>query len=109
MSLFFDAVWFDAKLAARKLDRTALAIAVGIEPTELHRIFTHEREPTAEELAVFANVLGSDLVEVTLKSGVAPRATPEDADSGDRISDIEARLDAIDTWLAEFEASKKTA
>lgn len=109
MSLFFDAAWFDAQLAARKLDRTALAIAVGIEPTELHRVFTNEREPTAEELAVFANVLGADLVEVTLKSGVAPRAAPEHAESGDRISDIEARLDAIDTWLAEFEASKKTA
>jgi len=109
MSLFFDAVWFDARLAARKLDRTALAIAVGIEPAELHRIFTHEREPSAEELRVFAQVLDSDLVEVTLKCGVATRAASEGADSGDRISDIEARLDAIDSWLAEFEAGKKTA
>ncbi len=109
MSLFFDAAWFDAQLAARKLDRTSLAIAAGLEPTQLHQVFTHEREPTAEELVVFANVLGADLVEVTLRSGIAPRAAPESADSGDRISDIEARLDAIDTWLAEFEAAKKTA
>lgn len=109
MSLFFDADWFDAKLAARRLDRTALAVAVGIDGVELHRVFTNERAPTAEELSTFANVLGADLVEVTLKSGVATRAGAASEDSGDRIADIEARLDAIDSWLAEFEAGKKRA
>lgn len=110
MSLFFDTEWFDAKLATRRLDRTALAIAACLEPSELHRIFTHERAPTAEELAIFADVLEADLVEVTLKSGVASRAAPaESDDSNDRIASIEARLDAIDNWLAEFEANKKRA
>jgi|SRR5690606_17248367 len=110
MSLFFDAEWFDAKLGARRLDRTALAIAAGLEPAELHRIFVNERAPSAEELVIFANVLEADLVEVTLKSGVASRASPAESDnSNDRIASIEARLDAIDNWLAEFEASKKSA
>lgn len=110
MSLFFDAEWFDAKLATRRLDRTALAIAAGLEPAELHRIFINERAPSAEELGIFANVLEADLVEVTLRSGVASRAeAPVSDDSNDRIASIEARLDAIDTWLSEFEANKKRA
>jgi hypothetical protein len=106
MSLFFDADWFDAKLGERGLDRTALAVAAGLDRTELHRIFTNERAPSAEELTSFATVLGADLVEVTLRSGVATRADPA-AGAEDRIESIEARLDAIDKWLKEFEASKK--
>lgn len=107
MSLFFDADWFDAKLAERGLDRAALAVAAGLERAELHRIFTNERAPTAEELNQFAPVLGADLVEVTLRSGVATRTADPAAGAEDRIDSIEARLDAIDNWLKEFEASKK--
>lgn len=107
MSLFFDADWFDAKLGERGLDRAALAVAAGLERTDLHGIFTNERAPTAEELAAFATVLKADLVEVTLRSGVATRVTDSAAAAEDRIESIEARLDAIDTWLREFEASKK--
>jgi transcriptional regulator with XRE-family HTH domain len=109
MALFFDAGWFDAKLGARGLDRAALAVALGIERSELHRIFTNERAPSSEELDVIADVLGAALVEVTLRSGVAAREAAPDAGAEDRIGSIEARLDAIDTWLDEFEARKKSA
>jgi hypothetical protein len=110
MSLFFDADWFDARLAERGLDRAALAIAAGLERTDLHAVFTNERAPTADELETFARVLQAELVEVTLKSGVAAReAPPAGAEPEDRIESIEARLDAIDNWLAEFEQSKKKA
>lgn len=107
MSLFFDADWFDARLGERGLDRTALAVAAGLERSELHRIFTNERAPTAEELNTFTTVLGADIVEVTLRSGVATRPSDPAAAPEDRIESIEARLDAIDKWLSEFEASKK--
>lgn len=109
MALFFDANWFDQRLAARGIDRVGLAVAAGVDRGELHRIFTNERAPTAEELAEFARVLETDLIEITIRSGVAVRESAPDADHGDRIESIEARLDAIDTWLAEFEAAKKRA
>lgn len=110
MSLFFDAEWFDAKLAERGLDRAALALAAGIERAELHLIFTNERAPTAEELSVFADVLKAGAVEIALRAGVANRERPQGEDPAARIESIEARLDAIDNWLAEFEsASKKRA
>lgn len=107
MSLFFDANWFDAKLAEKGLDRTALADAALIERGELHRVFTNERAATAAELDAFARVLNADIVEVTLRSGVASRDAHGGEDASARIESIEARLDAIDSWLEEFERETK--
>jgi hypothetical protein len=109
MALFFDADWFDARLAELGLDRAALAVAAGLERADLHRIFTNERSATGEELAAFATVLNADMVEVTLRSGVSQRDPDPDAAAADRIESIEERLKAIDEWLAEFEAGKKSA
>jgi hypothetical protein len=109
MSLFFDAEWFDARLAARKLDRGDLANAAGLDRSDLHGVFTNERAATAPELAAFARVLEADIVEVTLRSGVATSGAAPTDDPGARIENIEARLDAIDHWLAEFERSRKRA
>jgi DNA-binding Xre family transcriptional regulator len=109
MSLFFDARWFDECLAQRGLDRGDLAAAAGLDRMELHRLFTNERAATAAELDAFARLLEADLVEVTLRSGVAARGSDADADHEARIESIEARLDAIDSWLAEFEKSKRRA
>jgi hypothetical protein len=51
-----------------------------------------------------------DIVEVTLRSGVATRDAEPREDAAARIESIEARLDAIDSWLEEFErATKKSA
>ena len=61
-------------------------------------------------LEAFARLLGAELVEVTLRAGVAERAASQaDASASTRIEDIEARLDAVDAWLEEFEASRKRA
>lgn len=107
MSLFFDATWFDARLSERGLDRSALAAAAGLERAELHRIYANERAASPDELRAFAQVLSADLVEVSLRAGVSNLAAPAPESSVARIESIEARLDAIDTWLEEFEQSKK--
>jgi hypothetical protein len=107
MSLFFDADWFDARLAERWLDRNALAACAHINASELERLFTNERAPTAQELQAFATLLSADLVEVTLRAGVALRSAAERGGAETRIEDIEARLDAVDAWLEEFEAAAR--
>lgn len=109
MSLFFDANWFDARLAERWLDRSALAACAGIDDSELDRLFTNERAPSAQELEAFAALLSADLIEVTLRAGVAARASTSEETTSRRIEDIEARLDAVDAWLEAFEASRKRA
>lgn len=107
MSLFFDANWFDARLGERGLSRGKLAEAAGLSAAGLHALFTNERCATAEELAAFARSLGVDLVEVSLRAGVANRDNSADGDAGARIASIEARLDAIDSWLAELEQEQR--
>jgi hypothetical protein len=106
MALFFDADWFDARLSARGCNRGALAEAAGLERAELHRLFTNERAATAAELQAFARFLGVDLLEVSLRSGVSARAESADTPAA-RIESIEARLDEIDSWLAELEGKTK--
>ena len=107
MSLFFDADWFDARLAERWLDRNALAACARIDASELERLFTNERAPNAQELQAFATLLSADLVEITLRAGVAVRPAAGDGGASTRIEDIEARLDAVDAWLEEFEAASR--
>jgi len=107
MSLFFDADWFDARLAERWLDRAALAACAGVDASQLEQLFTNQRAPTAQELEAFAQLLSTDLVEVTLRAGVATRAASQGETSSTRIEDIEARLDAVDAWLQEFEAASR--
>lgn len=109
MSLFFDAAWFDARLAEKGLDRGALAACAGLERSELHTLFVHKRAPTAQELNAFAELLGADIVEISLRCGVAnPDASPVE-DPAARIESMEARLDEIDAWLASLEADRKRA
>lgn len=107
MALFFDAAWFDTRLAEKNLDRGALAACAGLERSELHRLFIHERAPTAAELNAFAELLGADLVEISLRCGVAnPDAAPVD-DPSLRIESMESRLDEIDQWLDSLEAQNR--
>lgn len=107
MSLFFDVAWFESRLAALSMDQAALAAASGIEPRDLQRLFANERAPSAAELAALAEILRADLIEVTLRSGVAERGGAPGGDASARIESIEARLDAMDAWLAEFERTAR--
>lgn len=103
MALFFDAPWFDARLAERGLDRGALATCAGLSREDLHQIITHQREPTASELTAFAALLDADIVEITLRSGVSTRVDAPDDTT--RLDDLDARLDRIDRWLEELSAT----
>jgi transcriptional regulator with XRE-family HTH domain len=109
LALFFDADWFDARLGERGLDRAALARAAGLAIADLDRVYRNARAPTGEELTAFASVLSVDLVEVSLRAGVAVRGTAEPGATSARIESIEARLDALEDWIAELERTKKRA
>ncbi len=103
MSLLFDVAWFDSKLAACGLGRAALADAAGLHHSDLQALFANARAPSASEVSAFAEVLDADLVEVSLKCGIAAREPAHATNACARIESIEARLDAMDAWLAEFE------
>ena len=96
MALFFDAPWFDARLAERGLGRAALAAAGAMSEADLVLVFKGQRELSAAEVAAFAEMLGVSAAEVASRAGVS---TP--APSVDRLARIEARLDRIEALLAK--------
>jgi transcriptional regulator with XRE-family HTH domain len=68
MALFFDAPWFDGKLAERGLSRAVLAAAAGLGEAELAEVFKDQRELSAGQVAAFAELLG-----VTARGSGRPR------------------------------------
>jgi hypothetical protein len=103
MSLFFDAAWFDGRLAARKLGRADLCDRLGLDAAGVEALFANQIQPSPTHIAVLAETLGADEVEIGLRAGVAARAEAEGGETSARIGRIEARLDAIDQWIEDFE------
>jgi transcriptional regulator with XRE-family HTH domain len=99
MALFFDAAWFDAKLAARGLSRSVLAAVAGLSDEELTLAFKDQRELSAGQVAAFAELLGVTAAEVAERAGVA---TP--VPTRDRIAELEARVSALEAEVARLKA-----
>lgn len=99
MALFFDADWFDARLAERGLTRAVLAAAAGLSDADLALVYKDQREVTAREVAIFAELLGVAASEVASHAGVS---TPAPADAG---AGLEARIAALERRLAAMEAA----
>jgi hypothetical protein len=68
MALFFDAAWFDARLAERGLTRATLAAVGGLSEADLELLFKDQRELSPGEVVIFAELLGA----ARLKSPTAP-------------------------------------
>jgi hypothetical protein len=99
MALFFDAAWFDANLAERGLSRGVLAAACGLSPDELALVFKDQRELSAGDVAIFAELLGTTPADIAVHAGVS---TPVPAES--RIEALERRVAALEAELARLTA-----
>lgn len=97
MALFFDAEWFDARLAERGISRVVLAAAAGMADTDLALAFKDQRELSAAEVQAFADVLGVPAAEVADRAGVS---TP--VPGADRISELERRVTALEAEVARL-------
>jgi uncharacterized protein YceH (UPF0502 family) len=98
MALFFDAPWFDARLAERGLSRAVLAAACGLSEADLGLVFKDQRELSAAEVGAFAELLGVAAAEVADRAGVS---TPVPGPAGG----LQARVAALERRLAELEAA----
>jgi hypothetical protein len=101
MALFFDALWFEARLAERGLTRAALAAAGAMSETDLALVFKDQRELSAAEVAAFAEMLGVGAAEVASRAGVST-PTPRVGGAEDRLARIEVRLERIEAMLAKL-------
>ena len=98
MALFFDAEWFDARLAERGLSRAVLASVSGMSEAELTLAFKDQRELSASEVAAFAELLGVTPVEVAHHAGVST-PTPQAESLEERVAALEARVAALEGKL----------
>ena len=95
MALFFDQDWFAARLAERGLSRTVLAAASGMTEAELALAWKDQRELSAREVGIFAELLGAEPAEIANRAGVST-PTP----GGDPM----ARIGALERQVAELQA-----
>lgn len=100
MALFFDAEWFDARLAAGYLTRADLARALGISDAEIAEIWKDQRELSARDVVTIAVLLGVAPEDVAQHAGVStpvPRASDTNA-----LADIVRRLERVEHMLIEL-------
>ncbi|MBP6546172.1 MAG: helix-turn-helix domain-containing protein [Phenylobacterium sp.] len=100
MALFFDAAWFDARLAERGLSRRVMAAAAGMGEADLTLVFKDQRELSVQEVAAFAELLGVAPAEIARHAGIStpsPGAGPEA-----RIAGLERRVAALEAELARL-------
>ena len=79
MALFFDADWFDARLGERGPVARALAAAAGLSAADLALVFKDQRELSAGEVAVFAELLGVDRRRGRRRAPASRPRSPADA------------------------------
>lgn len=100
MALFFDQSWFDARLAERNLTRDTLAAVAGMSPADLALVWKDQRELSAAEVVVFAELLGVTGAEIAHHAGIS---TPvPGADPLSRIRALEQRVTALEAEVARL-------
>lgn len=98
MALFFDAAWYDARLAERGLTRAVLAAAASMSEADLALTFKDQRELSMREVSVFAELLGVTAAEAASRAGMRPPPPSE----AQRIAALEARVAALEAELARL-------
>lgn len=106
MALFFDQEWFDARLGERGLDRPSLAVILGLHPEEIEDMWKDQREISAREVLLLAELLGVSVQDIARYGGVATplpgaqTALGEKAEALARIGVLEARLASLEQEMA---------
>jgi uncharacterized protein YceH (UPF0502 family) len=98
MALFFDAAWYDERLAERGLSRAVLAAAAGVSEADLVLAFKDQRELSMREVSAFAELLGVTVAEAASRAGVRPVLSSD----RERIAALEARVATLETELARL-------
>lgn len=112
MALFFDARWFDARLAACGLGRMDAARVLGLDEEGVRELWKDQREVSPRDVMLLAALLGEEVDEVARRSGVSTR-TPASADPlialSQRVARLEADFATLQAALAQLQATNRTA
>jgi uncharacterized protein YceH (UPF0502 family) len=107
MALFFDAAWFDARLGERGLSRQVMATAARLSAADLALVFKDQREVSAGEVAVFAELLGADPAEVAGRAGVSTQVPGRANAAEARIAALERRVAALEAEVARLRGASR--
>jgi uncharacterized protein YceH (UPF0502 family) len=102
LALFFDAPWFDGKLAERGLSRAVMAAAAGLSDDDLALVFKDQRELSAGQVSAFAELLGVPAAEVASRAGVSTPAPGPASAADQRIAALERRVAALEAEIARL-------
>ena len=102
MALFFDAEWFDARLSERGLSRQVMAAAAGMDEGDLALVFKDQRELSAGQVAIFAELLGVAAAEVAARAGVSTPLPGQASAADARVAALERRVAALEAEVARL-------
>lgn len=102
MAIFFDAPWFEAKLAERGLSRAVMAAVAGLSEADLALVFKDQREVSAGQVTVFAELLGVPAAEVADHAGVSTPQPKTEEPKDDPIAELERRVAALEAEIARL-------
>ena len=103
MALFFDRPWFEARLADRGLNPTVLAAASGMSEAELALVFKDQRELSAREVEVFAELLGETPAEIARQAGISTPVPGQDPLA--RIAALEQRVALLEAEIVRLRSA----
>lgn len=107
MALFFDAEWFDARLAARQTTREKLAEHLGVTMNELGELWKDQRELKAHEVLVMARFLGATVQDVAGRAGIStpvPQVTVDADATAAKLEELNGRLIRLEKMMVELKA-----
>ena len=101
MALFFDRQWFEARLAERSLSQRVMAAAAGMSEADLVLVFKDQRELSAEEVGIFADLLGVPAAEIADRAGIST-PVPGQGDLTGRLLALEKKVAALEAEIARL-------
>jgi plasmid maintenance system antidote protein VapI len=104
MALFFDADWFDAKLATAGLDRAHVAQALGLDAQDLALIWKDQRELSDRDVSILAALLGTTPADIAEHAGVSTPVPKPIINGADLIAEMNTRLSRLERELADIKA-----
>lgn len=102
MALFFDQVWFDARLKERGATRDDVARLLRLSADEVAESWKDQRELKASEVLALAKLLNAPAGEVANRAGVSTPTPDESLDVKARLDEMSERLTRIERMIVEL-------